>query len=113
MISDGRYKFKFQNLNSSEPKWENWIASNFTTMMSDDNFFRYTFFGPGKLNYIEFIFPKSNEIKLYEKVQPFFYITSNIDKIWSDYTKKQNINIEFFMSLNNLDDVIWLDALSN
>ena len=43
LISDGRYKFKFRNLNADEPKWENWSASNFTTMLSDDNFFRYTF----------------------------------------------------------------------
>ena len=105
-VDEGRYKYSY--VNSIKGKRETVEASNFTIMFSDDDFNRLSFFGPGKLSYINFIFPKNNDAKFSDEVPPFFYV---VPEILEDDSKKDNINIDFFMSLNKIDDIIWADIL--
>ena len=105
-VDEGRYKYSFVNTIKGER--ETVAASNVTNMFSDDDFIRLSFFGPGKLTYINFIFPKDNDAKFSDEVAPFFYV---IPEILEDDSKKENINIDFFMSLNKIDDIIWADIL--
>ena len=113
-VSEGKYKYKYKfDKEDKDAEWKYHSASNFTTMLSDDNFFRYTFFGPGKVSFVQFIFPKNNDVDSNEKAFPYFYVTSDMTGNFGDISGKSNINIDFFMSLNNLDDVIWSDAIKN
>lgn len=103
----GRYKFK-GGQKGKEPDWKTFIASNFSTLgIDDEEMWRYSFTGPGKVDWIDIRFPKNNDKGWDDEVfVPFFIVPFTVSE---SYNEKEPINIPFFMSLRNFNDRIWSD----
>ena len=91
-------------------KWEVTKASNWSTFSffsnTEENFV-FAFHGPGKLTCIEILMPKHNDVSSDEKVPAFFYIIPR--KLSDSDNDKSEMNIDWFMSLDNWNDRIWAD----
>ena len=107
--SFGRYKHR-GGMKDKEESWTTLTASNFSTMFSTDQALIFTFFGPGKIDYIRIIFPKYEDKEWDDEVDVKFFI--DVTKMsLSNYPSndKEPFNISFFMSLKNFNDRIWAD----
>ena len=80
-------------------------------MFSHKKSYVFSLLGLGKNERIDIIFPKHEDLGLNDKIpSPFFYVITN--KLNSKYgltDDTENLNVEFFMSLQNLNDRIWVD----
>ncbi len=101
-----RYKFR-GGPKDKVSDWQTYTASNFTSFLSDETTLIFTFFGPGKIDFISIKVPKHNDADWNDKVSAFFLIEAI--KISDSYADKEPFNIPFFMSLKNFNDRIWLD----
>lgn len=106
------YEFRIKkNKDNVDSSWEYYLASNFTTMFSHKKSYVFSLLGLGKNERIDIIFPKHEDLGLNDKIpSPFFYVITN--KLNSKYgltDDTENLNVEFFMSLQNLNDRIWVD----
>ena len=84
------------------------MASNFWGGLTNDNAFIYTFFGPGKTDGgVQIIFPKMPESTWDDKIYAVIYFEA--DKCDYQCEDEEQMNVQFFMSLNNFNDRIWDD----
>ena len=100
------YRVK-QNLNDPNSDWKVVKASNWSSLGSTEKQWVYSFYGPGKLDKIDLIIPKLEDKTSSEEVSPFYYIIPRTTN--GSYDKTNQINIDFFMALNNWNDRIWDD----
>jgi len=106
--SINRYSFRTKSkLDPANSKWEVTKASNWSTWMTTEDRWIYSFHGPGKLDWLEFIFPKHNDKASHEEISSMFYIVPRTQ--YETGGEKDEINIDFFMALNNWNDRIWND----
>ncbi|MDA9277679.1 hypothetical protein N9P63_02040 [Polaribacter sp.] len=105
----GRYKHKMGDKDNKET-WETYSASNFNTSFSNERAWNYTFWGPGKVDYLMISFPKHEDKDWKDEVKPLFFISATKMSFENDPSNnKEPFNIPFFMSLKNFNDRIWAD----
>lgn len=104
-----RYSYK-QRLRGDNDNyfWQTVKASNWSDMLGSEKYSVHSFIGPGKMSMINVIFYKFNKLESSKEVPTTFSIRPS--ELNSDEDKnKAPFNVDFFMSLKNWDDVIWLD----
>lgn len=102
-----RYNFRIKLKDDVKKKeWQTFTASNFSTIGSTERMTWLAFPGLGKYELLYFKFNKFKDKNLNDNVYPWFEVKTSIYDVEKN---KDGLNIEFFMGIENFDDIIWAD----